>query len=461
MIVNLAALREQRTSTTQSSFEFADGDPRKLQPLSLEQQKKRAKELLRELRANKVAARERLRRMHADTLRQTNIEPRLGDAQFILAREHGFSKWADFKTHIEQARIARDSVALGAPTALDGDCRTLHIRCGSDIQHKLVVAGFVGDFLNFSDPYAHGPVPITDTLDEFIRIRAEHIEQGYHQPSVLNALTEDYAALELARDYARVTLWFEHDSYDQLILAKLLHFFSNPRKRPMQLRFINVTGVPGVQRFNGLGQLPADALRVLWTQFADISTAQFEFAKHAWHALTSPTPELLAQLVATQAPALPVMANALHRHLQELPSLHNGLSLVEQLTLQVLSNEGPLNAARLFGSYTNRYEPLTFLGDSMYWCYLDDLADAPQPAIILNKHGEKPKDWDVTLTPLGHELLHGNAHWLELNPIPRWVGGVHIDVRKQPVWCYDGKRGVTLRREITPGKSEHTAKDGT
>ncbi len=446
MIVNLATLREQRTSTTQASSEFADGDPRKLNHLSLEQQKKRAKELLRDLRTHEVAALERLRRVHSDTPRQTNVEPRLSYAQFVIAREHGFSKWADFKTHIERARIARDAVAQGNPTALDADCRTLHIRCGSDIMHKLVVAGFVGDFLSFADPYVQGPVKRTDTLDEFIRIRAEYIAQTHDAPHAFKTLTEDYAALEQARDYPLVTLWFEHDSYDQLILAKLLHFFSDPGKRPMQLRFITVTGFPGVQRFNGLGQLPADALRVLWTQFADISPAQFEFAKHAWHAITSPTPELLEQLVATRTSALPVMANALHRHLQELPSLHNGLSLVEQLTLQVLSSEGPMNAARLFGSYTNRYEPLPFLGDSMYWCYLDDLAGAPQPAIILNKNGEKPKDWDVTLTPLGHKLLRDNAHWLELNPIPRWVGGVHIDARKRPVWCYDCERGVRLRQ---------------
>lgn len=445
MIVSLVGLREQRTSTT-VPFEFADGDPRKLLHLSLEQQKKRAKELLRDLRAHDVAALERLRRVYADTHRRTNIEPHLSDAQFVIARGHGFSKWADFITHIEQARIARAAVSQGRPTALDGEYRTLHIRCGNDIMHKLVVAGFTGDFLAFADPYVHGPVPLTATLDEFIRIRAEHIEQGYHQPPVLKALTEDYAALEQARDYETVTLWFEHDTYDQLILAKLLHYFSDPGKRPVQLRFINVTGFPGVQRFNGIGQLPADALRVLWTQFADISAEQLEFAKHAWHAITSPTPELLAQLVATQTPALPVMANALYRHLQELPSLHNGLSLVEQLTLQVLSNEGPLNAARLFGSYTNRYEPLPYLGDSMYWCYLDDLAGAPQPAIILNKHGEKPKQWDVALTPLGHELLLGSAHWLELNPVPRWVGGVHIDARKRPVWCYDGAGGAVLRQ---------------
>jgi hypothetical protein len=35
------------------------------------------------------------------------------------------------------------------------------------------------------------------------------------------------------------------------------------------------------------------------------------------------------------------MAIALQRHLQELPSRQNGLSLTEQLTLQVLRDKGP------------------------------------------------------------------------------------------------------------------------
>jgi len=65
---------------------------------------------------------------------------------------------------------------------------------------------------------------------------------------------------------------------------------------------------------------------------------------------------------------------------------------------------------------------------------------------MLNKLGEKTKDWDVELTPLGRDLLHDGAHWLELNPLPRWVGGVHVNARTRPVWCYDGERGVRLRQ---------------
>ena len=42
---------------------------------------------------------------------------------------------------------------------IDDDLRTLHIRCGSDIRQTLTKAGFVGDFLEYSDPICEGPVP--------------------------------------------------------------------------------------------------------------------------------------------------------------------------------------------------------------------------------------------------------------------------------------------------------------
>lgn len=64
---------------------------------SLEQQKKRAKELLRALRAGDDEALARFRRQLPDKARLT-----LADAQFVLAREYGFSNWAELKGHIEK-----------------------------------------------------------------------------------------------------------------------------------------------------------------------------------------------------------------------------------------------------------------------------------------------------------------------------------------------------------------------
>jgi ankyrin repeat protein len=65
---------------------------------SLEQQRKQAKELLRAFRGGDPAARERIRRHLPDKPR-----PTLADAQFVLAREHGFRSWAALKAHAEEA----------------------------------------------------------------------------------------------------------------------------------------------------------------------------------------------------------------------------------------------------------------------------------------------------------------------------------------------------------------------
>lgn len=65
---------------------------------SLEQQRKQAKELLRDYRGGDASARERIRRHLPDKER-----PTLADAQFVLAREHGFRSWAALKAHTEQA----------------------------------------------------------------------------------------------------------------------------------------------------------------------------------------------------------------------------------------------------------------------------------------------------------------------------------------------------------------------
>ena len=82
---------------------------------SLEQLRKQAKELLQQLRSGDPSATERLRKYKA-----TVSESILADAQFVLAREHGFESWPKLVYHIQSSqppdlqqhhRIAEDLVA--------------------------------------------------------------------------------------------------------------------------------------------------------------------------------------------------------------------------------------------------------------------------------------------------------------------------------------------------------------
>jgi ankyrin repeat protein len=73
-------------------------DPRLPVSPSLEQLRRRSKDLLRELRAGEPAAQERLRADHP----QPRERPVLADAQRVVAREHGFESWAQLRSYLDR-----------------------------------------------------------------------------------------------------------------------------------------------------------------------------------------------------------------------------------------------------------------------------------------------------------------------------------------------------------------------
>ncbi len=444
MIESLKALRAQKSPL--KLFEFKEDDPRRARPISLEQQKKQSKELLTELKSKHSAALKRA----AKSFSHNQSEYTLSKAQHIIAQENGFKKWTDLKAFAEHSDIARKAISSNEPQALDQDLKTLHIRCGSDIMHALAIAGFEGDFLNFSDPYVHGPVTNTDSLNEFIELRADFLKKEYQlrNEKFEDLLLEDYIELSKAKHYDRACIWLEHDSYDQLILARLLDFFSDAKNRPGRLEMINITHFPGVSKFHSIGSLPPEAMRVLWKEFKPISDTQLALGKQAWKALTSPTPKLMSELVLSNTPEIPTLAKAFRRHLQELPSTENGLGLTAQQTLQALYDRGPMNAEKLFHLNNNHYEYLTYMGDLQYWWVLKGLSDVENPAIAIKvnetdkklknepdrNHYNNRKHWHITLTTTGKKLLRDETHWLRLNKVIFWVGGTKIDVSTGKAW---------------------------
>jgi hypothetical protein len=414
--------------------------------LNLEQQRKRAKELLQQYRAADPMAIDRFCCHHPHFKHQPHLvvpfAPKLSDAQLVIAQEWGLSSWAKLKAHIDRLDQARQAIAQGQPIALDADLPTLHIRCGSDIQHKLKIAGFCGDFLEFADPYCQGPVPDDTDFDRFLQRRSEFIAQAYRidLKDAQSRLKREYRQLHQSDRYPRIVLWFEHDAYDQLSLAYLLHYFGSTLEsttnRP-QLELICVNAFLGVQPFLGLGQLPPEALRTLWQQRMPVSAQQLDLGHQVWRAYTDSTPDRLHRLIATGIAELSMMARALRRQLQELPWKGDGLSLTQRLTLETVAQE-PIAAGLLFRRLTFEKEPLPFLGDTMYWLELDRLSQGDRPALAISPETQS-LPWEqrrLHLTPIGQALLQQQINWLEVNAIDRWVGGVHLSPG-WPIWVWD------------------------
>jgi hypothetical protein len=217
----------------------ASGDPRGASPfrLNLEQQRKRAKDLLKGLRGGDAAALRRFRLHHPQASgTDASVLPdrlaRLSEAQLIVARELGLPSWPRLKSHVQAMDRTWERIARG-DVAPDRGMTTLHVRCGSDIAPTLRKAGCAGDFLEYSDPLCQGPV-----LDEagWLEQRAAFLAEsygagtGHSREQIADKLHHAEERLRAAANsYQRIVLWFEHDTYDQLILGRCLAQFAETR----------------------------------------------------------------------------------------------------------------------------------------------------------------------------------------------------------------------------------------
>ncbi|BFM18361.1 DUF1835 domain-containing protein [Maricurvus nonylphenolicus] len=409
--------------------------------LNLEQQKKRAKALLRRYRAADEAAQQRFFSHHPKASKVTPADVKLADAQLVLARELGVPSWAKLKQHIAAMDNSLQQIESQSK-AVDSDMKTLHVRCGSDIQQVLPMAGFSGEFLEYQDPVCQGPVQKLND-EAYRQDRADFIAAAYghlvgmsREDIYQDSVAADQRLLSAAENYQRVVLWFEHDTYDQLILIKILSLWAQA-KTPAQLQMVSLNHFPGAERFIGLGQLPPEAIHLLWSSRTEVSSQQLALAVDAWDALSSDSPEsLLGLMHSPRCQALPYLSRALERHLQELPSLGNGLGLTEQLSLEIIHDQ-PRTCGQVFRALMLEREPMPWLGDLMFWHILQNLAKADEPLISIERLEDE--DWPrfpVELTEAGLAVLAGDRDYLTCGPVERWLGGVCI-APGWPVWRWD------------------------
>lgn len=416
--------------------------------LNLEQQKKRAKELLRGYRAGDETSQLRVTRLHPNADGLTLEAIKLADTQLVIARELGVPSWAKLKQHIAAMDHSLQQIDSQAQ-APDSDMKTLHVRCGSDLQQVLPMAGFSGDFLEYQDPVCQGPVQQLED-DTYRQARADFIAHAYgclvgqdrdsiYQGSVVS----DQRLHSAADDYECVVLWFEHDTYDQLILIKILSLWAQTKvpTQLVKLEIVSLNHFPGGQRFIGLGQLPPEAIHLLWSSRQPVRPAQLALARQAWDALRCDSPEQLLALMHDPAcAALPFLAKAIGRHLQELPAMRNGLSLTEQISLEIIQqapDSTALTCGQVFRTLLLEREPMPWLGDLMFWHILENLAKAESPLISIDRR--EGADWPrfpVALTEAGLAVLAGDCDYLSCGPLERWLGGVCI-APDRPVWRWD------------------------
>jgi hypothetical protein len=293
-----------------------------------------------------------------------------------------------------------------------------------------------GDVLPWRDVLHEGPLPADVDDDELRAVRARFLsESGWGAAEAIEAgmrARDERLAAALAADEP-VVLWFEHDLYDQLQLIQVLSA---------------VNGAPHVEailpdRF--LGAMDSGELAALWPGRAPVARDQAALARFAWEAVRAPEPGGIEALLNTHTAALPHLAPALRRLLEELPAVGDGLGRTERQALQAIA-AGARTPHEVFLA-TQRAEEAPFLGDTWMWARLAELGRGGERLVQTTGGmtlGPPPPrsdadgflDHELELTANGRAALDGEADRAALVPLDRWVGGIHV-TGPDPAWRWD------------------------
>ena len=319
----------------------------------------------------------------------------------------------------------------------------LFITNGDSAAGRIGASGLAGEILPWRDVLHEGPVPAGLSLEELDDVRAGFLaERGWTN---LAKAKRDFArrAATLAgyKDHEEVVLFFEHDLYDQLQLIQVLDWFSGQDLERTKLSL--------VQADEYLGTLGPERLRALFRERRETTAEQLDLGSTAWEAFCSPDPTAVLGVIEAGVLALPFLAPALRRHLEQFPSTANGLSRSEEQALEAIAG-GSNTPEEAFVAHQEREEPV-FLSDALFASYLKDLSDAREPLVLL-EGGERIIDpareglWiqEIVLTGKGREVLRGDEDRVRLNGIERWLGGVHLS--GETPWRWD-RAARTLTRD--------------
>jgi hypothetical protein len=333
--------------------------------------------------------------------------------------------------------------------------RFLHVANGTCTTRIIASAGIPGTLSIWADPLYEGPVPGGLTDAELLEVRTRHLAGATDEALVVdpvNDLGRWRTVIERHESYDELILWFEHDLFDQLNLIQLLAWIRERLPAAKVVSLVCIGSFPGHPRFKGLGELTPDELASLLETRQRVGEEQYSMAGRAWQAFREPTPEALVDLGQGKTAALPYLAAAVGRFLQEYPWTTDGLSRTERRLLR-LAGGGSIQLSAAFPRM-HAGEEVYYVTDMSLATLAASLTGTSPPLLTIARQpdadGERPRERvtlsdTVTLTDVGRAVLTGRQDRIATCGIDRWLGGVHLQ-GDADLWRWDDERHRITRR---------------
>lgn len=317
----------------------------------------------------------------------------------------------------------------------------LHVANGTSTTGTIHDAGIPGQSSIWADPLHDGPVPAGASDEELLEIRARHLASEEHGVEAnVGGLRRWRQIIDDHHAYDEIVLWYEHDLFDQLNLIQVLSRLAVPGSWPKPVSLICIGSFPGRPRFKGLGELTPSELGPLFETRQPVTAAQYAVAAGAWAAFRSPEPTSIEAFLRTDTSALPYLAAALERHLEEFPSTVDGLSRTEHRLLE-LAAPAPITLRAAFPRMHDE-ETAYYVADTTLLDAAVELSSPFAPLLTLKDRGASGHlaraglTGTIELTDLGRAVLAGREDRIARCGIDRWLGGVHLS-GPGPHWRWD------------------------
>lgn len=269
----------------------------------------------------------------------------------------------------------------------------LNITSGDSSGGLIEKCGVPGEVFVWHDIMYDGPRKSGWPDAEALLARAKFIEVetggGLKADYVLKTFKEQYRKLEMAIGRSDIVLWFDACLFDQSMLAHILTCLSLLDISEVEL--ICVDKCPGIEPFNGLGEMTPEQLASTYGSKVPVTETMFRFATVVDAAFAEQDIAALNKLAGMENAPLAHVPAAARRWLKEQPSPESGLGKLEHLIIDAL-NKDCTTPWEIFKYAARNDDPPQYWGDTTLWAKINSLAERLPPRVkIIGPSGKLPQ----------------------------------------------------------------------